>query len=75
MNAREANSFLTEAALIDPRMKRVNVVEEADMASMWAEVLLDVDLDEARAAMRARYGAPTIPIMPARVLEHVGIAD
>ena len=75
MNAREAKIFLTEAALLDPRMKRVNALEQADMASMWAEVLADVEMDDARAAMRAHYCAQIIPIMPAHVLEQLGVTD
>jgi hypothetical protein len=72
---RETNVFLTEAALLDPRMKRVNEVEQADMASMWADVLADVSLADARAAMRAHYRSQTIPMMPAHVLERVVVVD
>lgn len=67
--------FLTKAALLDPRMKRVNPIEQADMASMWAEVLADVDLDAALGALRTHYRAESAAIMPANVLEAVGVED
>lgn len=61
--------FLTRAALLDPRMKRVDPREQADMATAWAEVLDDVVLDDAIAALRSHYRGGSDPITPARVLE------
>ena len=75
MIPREANVFLTKAALLDPRMKRVNPEEQADMASMWAEVLEDVPLADALVALTKHYRAESIPIMPSHVLAAIGMHD
>jgi hypothetical protein len=72
VNALEANVVLTKAALLDPRMKRVDQVEQADMATAWAEVLVDVDVQEALAAVVAHYRTAREPIMPADILDRVG---
>jgi len=72
---REANVFLTKAALLDPRMKRLDEEEQADMATMWAETLADVELEAALEAMRAHYRAATVPVMPAHVLERLGVVE
>lgn len=74
MNAREANVLLTRAALLDPRMKRVDVAEQADMASAWAEVLEDVGLDAGLEAVTAHYRVSSAALMPADVLELVGVS-
>ena len=67
--------LLTRAALLDPRMKRVDVGEQADMASAWAEVLEDVSLEVGLEAVTAHYRASSVALMPADVLEHAGISD
>lgn len=72
MNALEANVVLTKAALLDPRMKRIDQVEQADMATAWAEALADVDVQEALAAVVAHYRTAREPIMPADILDRVG---
>jgi hypothetical protein len=72
VNAIEANVVLTRAALLDPRMKRVDVAEQADMASAWAEVLVDVELAAALEAVTAHYRTSRDPIMPADVLARAG---
>ena len=68
MNAREANVFLTKAAMLDPRMKRLDPAEQADMASMWAEVLEDVSLGDALEAVRVHYRSSGLAITPADVV-------
>ena len=75
MNDLEANVFLTKAALLDPRMKRVNPVEQADMAEEWAAVLEDVPLADALGALRAHYRAESSSIMPAHVLARLHVSD
>lgn len=60
--------FLTRAALIDPRMKRVDPVEQRDMAKAWADVLPDVTLDDALAALAEHYRWTKETIAPSDVL-------
>ena len=60
--------FLTTAGVIDPRMKRVDPVEQADMATAWARVLADVSLEDALAALEQHYRQSRDAIMPADVL-------
>jgi hypothetical protein len=72
VNAIEANVVLTRAALLDPRMKRVDEVEQADMATAWAEVLVDVPLKAALEAVAAHYRTSREPIMPADILSRAG---
>ncbi|QJU54366.1 hypothetical protein SCB71_14565 [Herbiconiux sp. KACC 21604] len=69
MNAAEVNVFLTRAALLDPRMKRVDPMEQADMATAWADVLDDVALVAALTALKQHYRGSSDPITPARVVE------
>lgn len=71
MNALEVNVFLTKAALLDPRMKRVDPRDQADMAEAWAEVLDDVPLTAAVAALRAHYRESSYAITPADVMRRV----
>lgn len=66
MNAREANVFLTKAALLDGRFRRTPE-EQADMAVAWAEVLVDVTLPDALEALRQHYRAEARAITPADV--------
>lgn len=73
MIAVEANVLLTRAALIDPRMKRNDPVEQADMAEAWAEVLADVAPADAARAMREHYATETRPLMPADVRAILGL--
>lgn len=75
MIAVEANVVLTKAALLDPRMKRVDPVEQADMATAWAEVLADVPLEQALTAVTEHYRMSRDAIMPADILERVGVVD
>lgn len=53
----EANAVLTRAALIDPRMKRVNPQEQADMATAWASTLTrgGIELSAALVAVEEHY--------------------
>jgi hypothetical protein len=67
----EVNVFLTKAALLDPRMKRVDAREQADMAAAWAEVLDDVSMVSALSALRSHYRSSSDTITPARVIEMV----
>lgn len=67
MTPQEANVLLTKAAVLDPRMKRVNVVEQADMATAWAEVLEDVSLADALLVLPVHARESSDPLTPARV--------
>jgi hypothetical protein len=69
MIAAEVNVFLTRAALLDPRMKRVDPREQADMSIAWADVLDDVSLEVALAALKTHYRSSSDTITPARVIE------
>lgn len=71
MNAREANVLLTQAALLDPRMKRADPDEQAGMATIWAELLADIALTDALEAMRDHYRTQHRPLMPADLLERL----
>lgn len=63
--------LLTMAARIDPRMKRVDPNEQADMATAWATVLDDVTLEDAIAAARAHYRSDgTRTLTPADIVAH-----
>lgn len=72
MMPREVNIVLTAAALRDPRMKRTDALEQADMAAAWAEDLADVALDDALAAVKAHYATSREPVMIADILALVG---
>lgn len=67
--------LLSKAALLDPRMKRVDVSEQAAMASAWAEALADVELVDAGEALMAHYRSSRDPIMPADIVTLVGIRE
>jgi len=69
MDAREMNVFLTRAALLDPRMKRTNPTDQADMATAWSETLGDVPLDVAVTALTAHYQASIASVMPAHIMD------
>lgn len=75
MNSGEALALLTKAALIDPRMKRADPHEWADMATAWADVLDDVTLADAADALRrlqrGRRGTDA-PILPGDILDEIG---
>lgn len=72
MIAREVNVLLTKAALLDPRMKRVDEATQADMAIAWADVLVDIKLSDALVALEAHYRESWDPIMPADIVGRVG---
>lgn len=63
----EANVLLTAAALLDPRMKRVDPHEQADMATAWAGVLADVSLADALRVLPEHYRVSTDRLMPGNV--------
>jgi hypothetical protein len=71
MNAREVNVLLTNAALIDGRLRR-DAQERADMATAWARVLADVPLDAGLDALAAHYREETRSVMPADIVARAG---
>jgi len=72
MNDTEALVFLTRAAMLDPRMKRIDPVDQADMAEAWSVVLDDVALDAALIILREHYREHSDSITPADVVAGVG---
>jgi len=72
MNDTEALVFLTRAAMLDPRMKRVDPVDQADMAEAWSTVLDDVALDAALIVLREHYRSSSDPITPAAIVAGIG---
>lgn len=66
MTPREANVLLTQAALLDGRLRR-EPEERAQMATAWAQVLADVPLQPALEALAAHYREQTRSVMPADI--------
>jgi hypothetical protein len=66
MTPREANVLLTQAALLDGRLRR-EPEERAQMASAWAQVLGDVPLQPALEALTMHYREQTRSVMPADI--------
>lgn len=84
MTPREVNALFTEAGRIDPRMRRNNPEERADMATSWARLLADVAPSDAVWALDQHYRQSTAAIMPADIIalvadmpdpEPVGLED
>lgn len=75
MSPREVNILLTKAALLDPRMKRTDQREQADMAIAWAEVLADVTLADGINAVNAHYATDTRAVTPADIRAHADSDD
>lgn len=71
MTPREVNVLLTNAALLDARLRR-EPEERAQMATAWAQILSDVSLEVGMAALQQHYREETRPIMPADI---VAVAD
>lgn len=66
MTPREANVLLTQAALLDGRLRR-EPEERAQMSIAWAQVLVDVSLETAMGALAAHYRDETRSVMPADI--------
>ncbi|MEV8023358.1 hypothetical protein [Microbacterium sp. NPDC080220] len=66
MTPREVNVLLTNAALLDARLRR-EPEERAQMATAWAQILADVSLEVGMAALQQHYREETRPIMPADI--------
>lgn len=62
--------LLTRAALLDPRMKRVDPLEQKDMATAWASVLTrgGVTLEAALAAVEEHYSSSRDSVMVSDVV-------
>lgn len=75
MTPREANVLLTKAALLDPRMKRVDLAEQADMATAWASALTrgGVDLPAALTAVEEHYLTSREAITVADIVAAAGV--
>lgn len=74
MNAREVNVLLTNAALLDGRLRR-DAQERADMATAWARILADVPLDAGLDALATHYREATTVVMPADIVTRAGEAQ
>lgn len=68
MDAQAANILITRAALADPRSRA-----DADKAEYWAEVLHDISLEEALAALAEFHRTRTDWLLPAHIVELVRI--
>lgn len=76
MTPLEVNALLTHAAKFDPRMKRNDPVEQADIAEAWAGAIPDeVTLIDARLAVEAHYRAEVRPFMLADLTALAGVAE
>lgn len=73
----EANAVLTRAALIDPRMKRTNIEEQADMATAWASVLsrAEVTKDAAIDAVEEHYLESKDAVTVADIVSRAGVSS
>lgn len=73
MKTTEMNAVLTYAALLDPRMKRIDPEEAADRAEAWAAALdaagVEADADTARAAVERHYVTSREPLMVADLID------
>jgi hypothetical protein len=67
MTPREANVLLTQAALLDSRLRR-DPEERAQMATAWAQVLADVPITRALDALAEHYREQTRSVMPADIV-------
>ena len=65
MDTREAFQLLTLASVFDGR------TVDKETATVWAEVLADVPLADATAAMKAHYKDEAKWMMPAHVVQRV----
>ncbi|MTE24856.1 hypothetical protein [Microbacterium sp. ZXX196] len=65
MNTREAFQLLTLASAFDGR------TVDRETATVWAEVLVDIDLSAATEAMKAHYRDEGRWMMPAHVVQRV----
>ena len=74
MSPNEVNAVLTYAALFDPRMKRTDELEQADMAMAWAAAIpAGVTVDAARAAVEQHYRSERDSIMLADLVALAGV--
>lgn len=67
MTPREVNVLLTQAALLDARLRR-DPEERAAMSTAWAQVLHEIPLKVALAALAVHYREETRTLMPADVV-------
>lgn len=67
MSPREANVLLTKIALVDRWFKR-DADSAVAQAEAWADLLADVSLDDALAAVTEHYRAEGRSIMPADIV-------
>ncbi|MDD7930106.1 hypothetical protein [Microbacterium thalli] len=74
MNAREVNVLLTQAALLDGRLRR-DPQERADMATAWSRVLADVSLPAGMDALAAHYREESRAVMPADIVARAGESE
>lgn len=74
MDAREANALIAKAGLTDPRLRFGDTKEQVAKANAWAELLHDVTLEEANAALIEHQRTSTYPPLPANLIELVRVA-
>ncbi|MDX3753705.1 hypothetical protein [Streptomyces sp. AK08-02] len=64
MTLDETLDLLSQVALVDDRVVRVNETEQAAQLTMWAAILRDVPLDFAGRAIGEHYAESAWPVMP-----------
>ncbi|MGW2742343.1 zinc finger domain-containing protein [Streptomyces sp. NPDC001450] len=69
MTPEETLELLSQIALVDDRVVKVDHIEQRAQVTMWAVVLRDVPLQFAGEAVGAHYAASAYPIMPKDVAE------
>lgn len=67
MNTAEATKLLAYATAFEP-----NLAVTREVSAVWAEVLDDIDLTDAVAALKAHYRESRYPIRPADIVQGVG---
>ena len=69
MSPEETLELLSQIALVDDRVVKVDHIEQRAQVTMWAVVLRDVPLAFAGEAVGAHYAASAYPIMPKDIAE------
>ncbi|MFI1467615.1 hypothetical protein [Streptomyces wuyuanensis] len=69
MTLDETLEFLSQIALVDDRVVRLDETEQAAQLTMWAAILRDVPLDFAGRAVGEHYASSAWPVMPKDIAE------
>ncbi|MFF3190520.1 hypothetical protein [Streptomyces misionensis] len=69
MTVDETLELLSQIALVDDRVVRLDETEQAAQLSMWAAILRDIPLDFAGQAVGEHYAESAWPVMPKDIAE------